>query len=230
MVLVGILGIAGGFLLANKLNRSEFERMRAESESARTVSTSDADLSTEEIDQKLDEARESRDYIQFHKRLGISLYRFGTMKRDAAVIEKALEPLKRANELDPNDKEVISTLGNAYFDIGYFKKDNESLARSREFYGPLLSARPDDVETRTDLGLTYFLTEPPDLEEAAKHFEMSLAADPKHEKTLQFYIQTLAKLDRVEKAKLALATLKEVNPRNPAIAELAAFIDKPTQQ
>ena len=230
MVLVGILGIAGGFLLANKLNRSEFERMRAESESARTVSTSDADLSTEEIDQKLEEARESRDDIQFQKRLGISLYRFGTMKRDAAVIEKALEPLKRANELDPNDKEVISTLGNAYFDIGYFKKDNESLARSREFYGPLLSARPDDVETRTDLGLTYFLTEPPDLEEAAKHFEMSLAADPKHEKTLQFYIQTLAKLDRVEKAKLALATLKEVNPRNPAIAELAAFIDKPAQQ
>ncbi len=230
MVLVGILGIAGGFLLANKLNRSEFERMRAESESARTVSTSDADLSTEEIDQKLEEARESRDDIQFQKRLGISLYRFGTMKRDAAVIEKALEPLKRANELDPNDKEVISTLGNAYFDIGYFKKDNESLARSREFYGPLLSARPDDVETRTDLGLTYFLTEPPDLEEAAKHFEMSLAADPKHEKTLQFYIQTLAKLDRADKAKLALATLKEINPRNPAIAELAAFIDKPAQQ
>lgn len=228
-ILVGILGVAAGFLLANKLNRSEFERMRAESEAAAKPG-SDADLSTEEIDQKLKEAREIADDVDFQKRLGISLYRFGTMKRDAAIIGKSLEPLKRANDLDPNDKEIIATLGNAYFDIGYFKKDNEALARSREYYEPLLKARPDDVETRTDLGLTYFLAEPPDLETAVGQFEMSLAADPKHEKTLQFYIQALAKLDRVDKARSALAKLKEVNPKNPAIPELTGFIEQPKQQ
>ena len=229
-IFVGILGIAGGFLLANKLNRSEFERMRAESEAARTSGNSQAELSTEEIDQKLREAIQSPDDLQFQKRLGISLYRFGTMKREAATIEKALEPLKRANELDPSDNEVISTLGNAYFDIGYFKKDNASLSKSREYYEPLFKARPDDVETRTDLGLTYFLTDPPELEEAAKNFEMSLGTDPKHEKTLQFYIQTLAKLNRSDKAKTVLATLKEVNPRNPAITELAAFVEDTSRQ
>jgi tetratricopeptide (TPR) repeat protein len=228
--IVGILGVAGGFLLANKLNRSEFERMRAESGSVTVSSNTNADLSSEEIDQKLTEARESPDDLQFQKRLGISLYRFGTMKREAATIEKALGPLKRANEIDPDDKEVVSTLGNAYFDIGYFKKDNDSLEKSREFYELLLKARPDDTETRTDLGLTYFLTDPPDLEEAARHFEMSLGTDPNHEKTLQFYIQTLAKLNRLDKAKTVLAKLREVNPRNPAISELAAFIENPTQQ
>ena len=228
-ILVGILGVAAGFLLANKLNRSEFERMRADSEIAAKPG-SDADLSTGEIDQKLKEARESADDVDFQKRLGISLYRFGTMKRDAAIIEKSLEPLKRANDLDSNDKEIIATLGNAYFDIGYFKKDNDALARSREYYEPLLKARPDDVETRTDLGLTYFLAEPPDLDAAVGQFELSLAADPKHEKTLQFYIQALAKLDRVDKARSALAKLKEVNPKNPAIPELTGLIDQPKQQ
>lgn len=229
-ILVGILGVAAGFLLANKLNRAEFERLRPGSETVGKTNSNDGELSAEEIDLKLTEARESPDDIQFQKRLGISLYRFGTMKRDAAVIEKALQPLKRANEIDPNDKETISTLGNAYFDIGYFNRDNEALARSREYYEPLLKARPDDVETRTDLGLTYFLTDPADLETAAKQFELSLETDPKHEKTLQFYVQTLAKLNRADKARSVLAKLKEVNPKNPAVAELDKFINQPTQQ
>lgn len=229
-ILVGILGVAAGFLIANKLNRSEFERMRSEAETTKTAANSDADLSIEEIDAKLREAADSPDDMQFQKRLGISLYRFGTMKRDAAIIEKALEPLKRAIDIDPNDKETISTLGNAYFDIGYFKKDNEALTRSREYYEQLLNARPDDVETRTDLGLTYFLTDPPDLETAAENFEMSLKQDPKHEKTLQFYIQTLAKQKKYDKARTLLAKLREANPKNPALNDLAAFIDQPAAQ
>ena len=229
-ILVGILGVAAGFLIANKLNRSEFERMRSEAETTKTAANSDADLSIEEIDAKLREAADSPDDMQFQKRLGISLYRFGTMKRDAAIIEKALEPLKRAIDIDPNDKETVSTLGNAYFDIGYFKKDNEALTRSREYYEQLLNARPDDVETRTDLGLTYFLTDPPDLETAAENFEMSLNQDPKHEKTLQFYIQTLAKQKKYDKARTLLAKLREANPKNPALNDLAAFIDQPAAQ
>jgi tetratricopeptide (TPR) repeat protein len=228
--LIGLLGVAVGFLIANKLNRSEFERMRAETEATKSAASSNPELTDEEIDAKLREASESPDDVQFQKRLGISLYRFGTMKRDAAVVEKALEPLRRANQLDPNDNEIISTIGNAYFDIGYFKKDNDALARSREYYEPLLEARPDDVETRTDLGLTYFLTDPPDLDAAAKQFEMSLQQDPKHEKTLQFYIQTLAKQRKQEKARELLAKLKEANPRNPTLNDLSAFIEQPTAQ
>ena len=229
-ILVGVIGVAAGFLLANKINRSEFERLRAETEITRSATNSNADLSTEEIDAKLREAAESPNDAQFQKRLGVSLYRFGTMKRDAVIIEKALEPLRRAYEIDPNDKETISTLGNAYFDIGYFKKDNEALIRSREYYEPLLKTRPDDVETRTDLGLTYFLTDPPDLESAARNFEMSLDEDPKHEKTLQFYIQTLARQNKQDKARTLLAKLREANPKNPALNDLAAFVEQPTAQ
>src|SRR5215213_3100816 len=230
--LVGLVCLAAGFLIANKLNRSEFERLRAAAETVKSTTNSNSglDLSDEEINAKLEEAARSPEDLQFQKRLGISLYRFGTMKRDAAIIAKALVPLQRANSAEPDDKETIATLGNAYFDIGYFNKDNDSLARSRGYYESLLKARPDDVETRTDLGLTYFLSEPPDLENAAKNFELSLATDPKHEKTLQFYVQTLAKQNKTDKAKVALAKLREANPKSPAIAELATFIKQPTVQ
>jgi tetratricopeptide (TPR) repeat protein len=230
--LAGVVCLAAGFLIANKLNRSEFERLRAGAETVKTSTNSNSgfDLSEEEINAKLNEAAQSPDDLQFQKRLGISLYRFGTMKRDAAIIEKALVPLQRANSAEPDDKETIAALGNAYFDIGYFNKDNDSLVKSRDYYEILLNARPDDVETRTDLGLTFFLTEPPDLKNATKNFELSLAIDPKHEKTLQFYIQTLAKQNKTDKAKVALAKLREANPKNPALAELTTFIEQPTVQ
>jgi tetratricopeptide (TPR) repeat protein len=230
--LVGLIGLAGGFLLANKLNRSELEKIRTDSASTKSApdTGSQFDLSNEEIDAKLDEAAKSPNDLQFQKRLGISLYRFGTMKRDASVIEKALVPLGRANTLDANDKETIATIGNAYFDIGYFNRDNESLIRSRSYYETLLQARPDDVETRTDLGLTYFLTDPADLDSAARNFEASLERDPKHEKTLQFYIQTLAKQNKPDRAKIALARLRALNPQNPTLPDLGAFIEKPNAQ
>src|SRR3982751_2536309 len=96
--LVGLLGLAGGVIIANKLNRAEFDKIRSEAETAKASanSKSELDLSDEEINAKLDEAAQSPDDVQFQKRLGISLYRFGTMKRDAALIEKALVPLERA--------------------------------------------------------------------------------------------------------------------------------------
>ena len=230
--LVGILGLAAGFLLANKLNRAELERMRSDTGAVKSIgnSATETDLSDEEIDAKLAEAAQSPDDLQFQKRLGISLYRFGTMKRDSALIEKALVPLNRAKDIDPNDKETVAMLGNAYFDIGYFNKDNESLVRSRQYYETLLSLRPDDVETRTDLGLSYFLTDPPDLDNAAKNFELALGIDTKHEKTLQFYVQTLAKQNKLDKAKNALSKLREANPQNPSISELSAMIERPAVQ
>ena len=230
--LAGIIGLAAGFLIANKLNRSELEKLRSGTPAATSNpgTSSEFDLSDEEINAKLDEAAANSNDVQFQKRLGISLYRFGTMKRDAVLIEKALVPLARANALDQDDNETIATLGNAYFDIGYFKKDNDALVKSREYYEVLLKARPDDVETRTDLGLTYFLIEPPQFETAAKEFEKSLAKDPKHEKTLQFYVQTLAKLNRSKEANDALAKLRAANPQNPTLGELTAFINSQPAQ
>ena len=74
------------------------------------------------------------------------------------------------------------------------------LLDSRTSYEAALKTRPDDVGLITDLGLTYYLQQPPDLERAAAQFERSLAKDPKHERALQFHIHTLVKQNKNEKA------------------------------
>ena len=227
--LVGLVAFVGGFLLANSLNRSETERLRSELEEAKSTPDSasqpDASLSEPEIQAKIEEAEGNPQNFQFQKGLGIALYRYGAMKQNVSVIERAIPILERASRLDPKDADVLTALGNAHFDIGYFGKDNDALARSRTAYEAALKARPDDVGLITDLGLTYYLRQPPDLERAAAEFERSLAKDPKHERTLQFYIQTLVKQSKNEKATEQLAKLREINPQNASIGELAALIN-----
>jgi len=227
--LVGVTAFIGGFLLANNLNRSETERLRTELEAAKSTgdqdSKSDTSLSDEEINAKIAEAEGNAQNFPFQKGLGLALYRYGAMKQDASVIERSIPILERANKLDPKDADVLTGLGNAHFDIGYYRKDNEAFARSRTFYESALKARPEDAELITDIGLTYYLQQPPDLERAAEEFERSLARDSKSEKALQFYIQTLVKLNKHQIASEQLARLREINPQNSSIAELAALIN-----
>jgi tetratricopeptide (TPR) repeat protein len=152
------------------------------------------------------------------------------MRQSVPVIEKSIPVLERAKGLDPRDADVLTALGNAHFDIGYFNKNNEALGRARGFYESASKARPEDVELITDLGLTYFLQDPPALDQAAAAFERSLSKDPNHEKTLQFYIQTLVKQNKSEKAGEQLAKLRAVNPQNASIGELAALVNNSPSQ
>jgi tetratricopeptide (TPR) repeat protein len=227
--IVGLVAFVGGFLLANNLNRSETERLRSELEAAKSSansdSQSDASLSDDEINAKIAEAEDNAQNVQFQKGLGIALYRYGAMKQDASVIERSIPILERANRLDPKDADVLTALGNAHFDVGYYKKDNDAFVRSRTFYESASKIRPEDVELIADIGLTYYLQQPPDLERAAAEFARSLSKDRKHEKSLQFYIQTLVKQNKHEQASEQLAKLREVNPQNSSIGELAALIN-----
>jgi hypothetical protein len=58
-------------------------------------------LSDEEIDAKIAEADSNPENLQFQKGLGVALYRYGAMRQDVAVIDKALKILERAHQLDP---------------------------------------------------------------------------------------------------------------------------------
>lgn len=221
------ISFAGGFLLANALNRTELTTVRSENERLRSAASPDqtgspSELTPDEIRARIAEADSNPDNFQFQKSLGLALYRYAAMKKDTDLLGEAARLLGRASALKKDDRAVTIGLGNAYFDIGYFKKDNASFERSREFYLQALETRPDDVETLTDLGLTYFLQEPPDDERAMTEFQKAIAADPKHEKTLQFMIQALLRQKKVEEAGSLLARLREVNPANETLPALAA--------
>lgn len=229
-VLVAIIGTLGGFIcgfiVANTINRSEITNLRnlAAAPSANLQTTKSGEpndtLSPQEIKAKIDEADQNPTNFNYQKNLGIALYRYSAMKNDRTLLETALRILERAASLDQKDYDVLVALGNAHFDIGFVRKDAASFQKARELYLSALTQKPEDTDVRTDMGLTYFMQEPPDLEKAAAELQKVQAADPKHERSLQFLVQVLLKQNKRAEADKAFSKLKTLNPSNPASAEI----------
>lgn len=225
-----VVSFAGGFLLANALNRNELNQLRAENGRLTTAATetkqaeTESVLSVEEIRARIAEADKNPSDIGFQKNLGLALYRYAAMKQDADTLAEAARLLNRAFESNPKDYDVIVTLGNTFFDIGYFKKDNAAFEKSREYYQKALDSKPSDVDVRTDFGLTYFLTNPPEYEKAVAEFQKSLQINPKHEKTLQVAAQTYLAQNKIAEAEKFVARLKEANANNQYLAQLETQI------
>jgi tetratricopeptide (TPR) repeat protein len=228
--IAAVLGLAAGFILANSINRNELSVLRAENERLKTEGAAGAaadqksSLSDDEINATIAKADESPSEFDVQRNVGVAIYRYGAMKQDEKLIRQAVRILDRAANLRPDDYDVVLSLANANFDVGYFSKDNDALTKARTFYSKALVSKPDNVDIRTDLGLTYFLQNPPELENAAMEFKKCLEKNPKHEKSLQFLVQTLIKQDKSPEASEYLERLRSVNPKNESIGELTSML------
>jgi tetratricopeptide (TPR) repeat protein len=229
-IATGLAGFIAGFMLANTLNRSEMAMktlpvgQQAPTQQAGNTSANSTTLSPEEIKARIDSADRNPEDFSFQKNLGLSLYRYSSLKQDGSILPDAIRIMQRALDLDPADRDLQVGLGNAHFDVGYYNKDNAGFERARGFYNKALARQPGDADVRTDLALTYYLQQPPDLDTAVKELEKGLAADPKHERSLQFLVQTYVKKNDIAKANETLNRLKAANPSNPAIGELTNMI------
>lgn len=228
------IGAVSGFLGANAINRSDTDRLRSEldalkSEKAATQNTANQlTLTDEEIRSKIAEADANPESFDFQKNLGVALYRYATMKQDTPLIKDSIRILERAFGLRANDRDVLFSLGNAYFDIGYFGKENSPFETARDYYGRMLKLDPKDVDAHTELALTYFVQEPPEYAKASESFEAALKLDPNHERSLQFLIQSEFKRGNIENSVKEFERLKAVNAKNPAIPELTQMLSQPT--
>lgn len=225
-ILAIILSFVGGFFLANSLNKNELEKLRIENNRLQSGQTNtpqdreDLSVSDEDIRQRIAEADQNPGNLQIQKDVGIALYQYAAAKKNTKLMSETARLLLRAYEKNPADTDVIVTLGHLYYDIGYFEKDNKSFAKAREFYQKILAKMPDNIDVRTDYGLTYFLQNPPEYDKAVAEFQRSLETNPKHTKTLQFLIQTLIKQEKTREAETYLARLKEVDPNTPSLSEI----------
>ena len=84
------------------------------------------------------------------------------MKQDPKLLPDAIRVMERGLALGPNDRDLQIGIGNGYFDVGYFNKDNASFVKAREYYRKALEKMPTDTDVRVDLALSYFLLDPPD--------------------------------------------------------------------
>lgn len=216
--------------MANALNRTEMNELRAKAaridNSPSEVKSADSELtlSDEEINKKIAEADANPNDFNFQKGLGIGLYRYAALKQDAGLFEKTAKILERAYNLNSGDYDVIVALANSYFDIGYLKKEDESLLRAREFYQKALEINAKDSDVQTDYALTFYLLKQPDIEKTIRELNEAVNFDPRNEKALQVLTEANIKQNNLPAAEKFLAQLKEVNPNNPTIPNLTARI------
>jgi tetratricopeptide (TPR) repeat protein len=85
--------------------------------------------------------------------------------------DEAINLLKEENKLKPDDREVIVHLGNANF-------DGEHYDEAEKWYTAALAKKADDVDVRTDLGLTFVFRDPPNYDQAIQEFNNALETDP----------------------------------------------------
>lgn len=229
MIVALIAGFIGGFWLANSINRSALNSVNtAPTLNANITSvqaSSQDELSPAEIKSKIAEADENPDNFAFQKSLGIGLYRYGAMTQDVSLLGESARILTRANGLDGRDLDVLVALGNAHFDIGYANKDKASFEKSREIYNKALAVRPSDPDVRTDIGISYYVQEPPDYLKAAFELEQVITANPKHDRSMQFLVQVYLKQNKIAEAEKTLAKIKEINPQNRALTDLTSQIE-----
>lgn len=233
-VIIGVLvGFWGGFLLTNTLNRQEFDRLRGELNSLKAGQTgttqtnqSASKLSEDEIKNLIQQADGKADDAAFQKNVGFSLYRYASMQQQYELLPEVARLLKRAYQANPKDYDLVVGLGNVLFDIGQTKKEQNSFVEARDYYQKALQIKADDIDVRTDLGLTYFLSSPSEPDKAIAEYQKSLKLQPKHEKTLHFLTQALIASKQFDEAEKRLAELKGINPTYQFLPDLQTQLEQ----
>lgn len=226
VIAAAVGGFICGFWLANSLNRSAGNSPAPQStqtvgaNSAATQPARDDDLTSEELDAKIAEADKNPSNFNFQKDLGIALYKYAATKQDVGLFTQAVRILERADSLKAGDFDVLVMLGNAYFDIGFFREDASSFQKARDVYAKALAVKPGDPDVSTDLGITFFLQKPPAYDKAAAQLIKVSESNPKHERSLQFLIQTYVKQNKFPEAEKALNKLRSINPGNQSLPDL----------
>lgn len=124
--------------------------------------------------------------------------------------DEAAQFYEAATKLKPADPEPMIKLGNSLFDA-------EKFVEAEPWYTKALEKEPKNINVRTDLGLTFYLRQPRDVDRAITEYKAALVIDPEHEITLQNL--TLAYNEKGDTANYdqTLNKLKQVNPQNPIV-------------
>ena len=93
-----------------------------------------------------------------------------------AILDEAqVQALRNVVDKDPKNAVARAQLGNLYYDAGRYTD-------AIKWYGESVALNPGDVSVSTDLGVSYYYNNQPDL--AITQLEHSLKVDPTHTKTL----------------------------------------------
>lgn len=217
-----LLGAIIGFMGANSLNRSAMSQSASIS-SMPGGTTSDPALppdhppigtsgegqqapggaSMPEITAAIEKAKSQPQDYEAQMTAGDLYYQIQRFA-DAAKFFEAAAKLK------PGESEPMIKAGNAYFDAEKFED-------AEKWYTQALAKEPKNIDVRTDLGLTFYLREPRDVDRAIKEYKTSLGINPDHEVTLQNLALAYNEKGDKENYQATFEKLKKINPNNPVV-------------
>ena len=132
---------------------------------------------------------------------------------NAALIKQ----MEQMAEQNPKDPEIPLKLANYLYDQKLYDK-------SIEWYQRALTIDPKNVNARTDMGTAYFYTGHP--QEALREYQKALEINPSHEPTLlNSIVVNLEGAHDLAAAQKAWDRLHQLNPNNPALAQLKEKLD-----
>lgn len=214
-----LLGSIIGFMFANSLNRSALETSATASTLAPSANSNPAlpadhppigasdgptgAAAIQQVTAAIEKAKAEPQNFESQMAAGDLYYQIGRFA-DAAKFYEAASVLK------PTEAEPLVKAGNAYFDA-------ENYLEAEKWYTLALAKNPKDITARTDLGLTFYLREPRDIDRAIKEYKLSLAINPKHEVTLQNLVIAYRENGDAANLQKTVDELRAVNPNNPAL-------------
>ncbi len=211
-----ILGCVVGFVFANYLNRNAnySSNLTANSNTAPPThpAVNTGAMPTLEVQTVIDKAAAEPDNFEAQTQAAAMFYQIQRF-------DEAIEFLKKANQLKPDDYGTIVNLGNSYFDSNQFEE-------AEKWYAAALIKNAEDANVRTDLGLTFLLRQPPDYDRAVREFTLTLKKEPNHPQALQNMTIAYIKKEDAARAKETLVRLEKLDATNPALAKLREDIQK----
>src|SRR5947209_8197923 len=241
-----VLAFVLGFPLATGINRQDQARLRAEVAHAQSAGPSksagagekpraqaregDDDssltLTDDQIKNAVAKADASPADAELQKKVGQGLYVYAWQTGNDSILPDVARILKRAHGLDQKDFKTTLMAADAYFLIARNGGDAKPLADARKLYEDALASKPDDAESRTKLGMTYFYDKPPDTQRAVREYRRALQSDPRQEMALQSLAAALIESGNLDEAERHLGELEQVNPSNRELPSLRAQLEQ----
>lgn len=211
-VIIGILlGFMGGFFFANSVNQGSVAPTVVATQPPGSLPDGHPAVpggsgAVPEVQAAIDRAKQNP--TDFEAQMKAAELYYQIQRFDGAV-----EFLKKANGLQPENQEVLVNLGNANFDAGRYED-------AEKWYTTALAKKPDNLDVRTDLGLTFIFRDKPNYDRAVAEFKRVLDADPNHVQALQNLTVAFTKKSDAANASATLAKLEQVDPSNSALVKL----------
>ncbi|HEX3557868.1 MAG TPA: tetratricopeptide repeat protein [Pyrinomonadaceae bacterium] len=243
-----LLGFVVGFALANGINRTEQDRLRAQVAQARAgveVKPAGADdksqgkpqnasggddsiptLTDEQLRSGIARADASPGDLELQRKTGQGLFYYVMKTGKTSVLPDVARILKRVHDADPKDYQSTVLAGNAHFLVARGGGDAHMLGEARKLYEQALVTNPNDMIVRTSFGLTYFYDKPPDTTRAMREFRRVLQAEPRNEMALQSLASALIETGDFDEAEKRLDELGQVNSQNQELSNLRAQLEQ----